>query len=95
MKEGETVFNYFSCTLIIANEMCFHGEIMTDVIIIEKILRNIEKTQKLSIAELQSSLLVYEQHMQTYIVEEQALKITHDNSVGKPGLGGGAFLGRG
>jgi hypothetical protein len=47
MKEGETVSNYFSCTLIIATKMCFHGEIMTDVIIIEKILRYIEKTWKL------------------------------------------------
>ena len=36
MKEGETVFDYFARTLTIANKMRFHGEMMTDVTIIEK-----------------------------------------------------------
>ena len=49
----------------------------------------------MSLDELQSNLLVHEQHMQRHLVEEQALKITHDNGVSKPGHGGGAFRGRG
>ena len=40
MKEGETVSDYFARTLTIANKMRFHGETMTDVTIIEKILRS-------------------------------------------------------
>ena len=31
MKEGETVSDFFSHTLIIANEMHFHGKKMSDV----------------------------------------------------------------
>ena len=74
MKEGETVFDYFARTLTIANKMRFHGETMTDVTIIEKILRSmiskfdyvvssIEESKDLdimSLDELQSSLLVHE-----------------------------------
>ena len=109
MKEGETVSDYFARTLTIANKMRFHGETMTDVTIIEKILRSmiskfdyvvcsIEESKDLdimSLDELQSSLLVHEQRMQGHLVEEQALKITHDNNINKPGRGGGAFRGRG
>ena len=40
MKEGETVSDYFARTLTIANKMRFHGETMTDVTIIEKILHS-------------------------------------------------------
>ncbi|KAA8538687.1 hypothetical protein F0562_028332 [Nyssa sinensis] len=71
MKEGEIVSNYFARTLTIANKMHFHGETMTDVTVIEKILRSmiskfdyvvcsIEESKDLdtmSIDELQSSLL--------------------------------------
>jgi len=39
MKEGETVNAYFSRTLTIANKMKAHGEIMSQAIIFEKILR--------------------------------------------------------
>lgn len=49
----------------------------------------------MSLDELQSSLLVHEQRMQGHVVEEQALKITYDNNVSKPGRGGGTFRGRG
>ena len=109
MKEGETVSDYFARTLTTANKMRFHGETITNVTIIEKILRSmiskfdyvvcsIEESKDLdimSLDELQSSLLVYEQRMQGHLVEEQALNITHDNSIRKPGRGGGAFRGRG
>ena len=109
MKEGETVSDYFARTLTIANKMRVHGETMTDVTIIEKILRfmiskfdyvvcSIEESKDLdimSLDELQSSLLVYEQCMQGHLVEEQALRITYDNNVSRPGRGGGAFRGRG
>jgi hypothetical protein len=65
---------------------------MNDVTVIEKIMRSmiskfdyvvcsIEESKDLdtmSIDELQSSLLVHEQRMHSHVVEEQALKITHD-----------------
>ena len=40
MKEDETVSDFFSRTLTIANKMRFYGEKMSDVSIIEKILRS-------------------------------------------------------
>jgi hypothetical protein len=107
MKEGEIVSDYFARTL--TNKMRFHGEKMSDVTVIEKILRSmtlkfnyvvcsIEESKDLdamSIDELQSSLLVHAQRMQGYIVEEQALQITHDNNFGKPSRGRSSFRGRG
>ena len=109
MKEGETVFVFFSRTLTIANKMRFHGEKMSDVSIIEKILRfvtskfdyvacSIEESNDLDIMtidELQSSLLVHEQRMQRHTVEEQALKITLDSNTGRTNREGGTFRGRG
>lgn len=41
---GETVNDYFAKVLIIANKMRIHGEKMSDVVVIEKILRSM--TQK-------------------------------------------------
>ena len=41
MKDGESVTNYFARTMEISNKMRFHGEKMTDVIIVEKILRSL------------------------------------------------------
>ena len=40
MKEGESVTSYFARTMEIFNKMRFQGEKMTDVIIVEKILRS-------------------------------------------------------
>jgi len=40
MKEGETVDNFFSRTLTIANKMKAHGETMSQTIINEKVLRS-------------------------------------------------------
>jgi len=109
MKEGENVSDYFARTLTITNRMRFHGEKISDVTVIEKILRSmtskfnyvvcsIEESKDLdtmSIDELQSSLLVHAQRMQGYIVEEQALQITHDNNFGRPSRGRSSFRGRG
>lgn len=93
MKEGESVDEYFSRTLTIANKMRIHGDKLEDVAVVEKILRSmtsnfayvvcsIEESKdldELSIDELQSSLLVHEQRMKNSYMEEQALKVsTHD-----------------
>jgi hypothetical protein len=78
MGESETVNEYFARTLAIANRMTSHGERIEQVMVVEKILRSmpqkfnyvvcsIEESNDvtaLSIDELQSSLLVYEQRMQ-------------------------------
>jgi len=77
MKEGESVDAYFARTLIIANKMKIYGENIQQVVIIEKILRSmtsrfdyvvcsVEESNNLdtlTIDELQSNLLVYEQRM--------------------------------
>jgi len=80
MREGETVDKYFARTLRIANKMKAHGENMGQIVIIEKILRSmtsrfdyvvcsVEESNdldKLTIDELQSSLLVHEQRMNNH-----------------------------
>lgn len=77
MKEGEKVDEYFARTLTIVNKMKVYGENMTQVMIVEKILRSmtsrfdyvmcsIEESNnldELTVDELQSSLLVHEQRM--------------------------------
>ena len=40
MKEGETIFYFFSRTLTIANKMRFRGEKMNDVSIIKKTMHS-------------------------------------------------------
>ena len=93
MKSGESVTDYFSRTMAIVNKMQIHGDKMEDVTIIEKILRSmtpkfnfvvcsIEEAndiKELSIDELQSSLLVHEQKFNQQELEEQELKVSHDN----------------
>jgi hypothetical protein len=77
MKEGETVNEYISRTLAIANRMTAHGERLEQTVIVEKVLRSmtsrfnyivcsIEESNDdttLTIDELQRSLLVHEQRM--------------------------------
>jgi hypothetical protein len=106
MKEGETVNAYFSRTLTIANKIEAHGEIMSQTIITEKILRSmvsnfdyvvcpIEESKNLetmTINELQSSLLVHEQRMKINGEEEQVLMISHKDKTGR-GRGRGVFRG--
>ncbi|XP_075634654.1 uncharacterized protein LOC142607088 [Castanea sativa] len=88
MKSGESVSDYFSRTMSIANKMRIHGDKMADATIIEKILRSMttkfnyvvcsikesKDTDSMSIDELQSSLLVHEQKMNRQDKEEQALQ---------------------
>lgn len=42
MKQGESISDYFSRTMSIANKMHIHGEKIKDVIIVEKILHSIQ-----------------------------------------------------
>ncbi|CAL2265746.1 unnamed protein product [Prunus armeniaca] len=108
MKTGEKVCDYFSRVMFVANKMRVHGERMVDVTIVEKILRSltdkfnyivcsIEESKdidKLSIDELQSSLIVHEQKFQKHDWEEQALKVTHEDRLGGRGHGRGSYRGR-
>ncbi|CAJ2635130.1 unnamed protein product [Trifolium pratense] len=93
MKENESVEQYFSRTLAIANRMSAQGQTLQEVEVVEKILRSmsskfnyvvcsIEESNDvtaMSIDSLQSSLIVQEQRMkrQTEITDEQALKISN------------------
>ncbi|CAL2237738.1 unnamed protein product [Prunus armeniaca] len=109
MKNGETVTDYFARTLTVANKMRIHGNRMENVTVIEKILRSmtskydyvvcsIEESKDidaLSIDELQSSLLVHDQRMTCHDIEEQALKVSHENYTSGRGRGRGRFRGRG
>lgn len=75
MRSGETVTDYFSRVMTVANKMRVYGEDMDDVKVVEKILRSltekfdyvvcsIEESKdidSLTIDELQSSLIVHEQ----------------------------------
>lgn len=107
MKSGESVNEYFSKVMLVANDMRNAGEDMPDVKIVEKILRtltekfnyivcSIEESKdidQLSVDELQSSLLVHEQKFRKVNGEEQALKVTSGEIIG--GRGRGYTRGRG
>ena len=107
MKAGETVSDYFARVMSVANKM--RGEQMTDVTIVEKILRSltekfnyivcsIEESKdidQLSVDELQSSLIVHEQKFHKRNGEEQALKVTFEDRVGGRGRGRNTSRGRG
>ncbi|RVW91533.1 hypothetical protein CK203_046194 [Vitis vinifera] len=87
MKSGETVNEYFSRTLTIANKMKFNGEDKGNTVVVEKILRSmtskfdyvvcsIEESKDLdtlTIDELQSSLLVHEQCMTSHVLEVEVV----------------------
>jgi hypothetical protein len=89
--------------------MVANGEKKIDVEIVEKILRSMtskydyvvcsieesKDTSVLAIDELQSSLLVHEQRINSHVEEEQALKVTHGDQPGGRGRGRGTFRGRG
>ncbi|KAG5223030.1 Retrovirus-related polyprotein from transposon [Salix suchowensis] len=101
MKTGETVNEFFGRTLTIANKRRINGDKLTDVEVIEKILRSmtpkydyvvcsIEESKDLdilSIDELQSSLLVHEQRMVGHVMEEQALKVSYEENYDGRGRG--------
>ncbi|PNX83385.1 retrovirus-related Pol polyprotein from transposon TNT 1-94 [Trifolium pratense] len=101
MKIGESIEEYFSRTLSIANKMSSHGETVTQSMLVEKILRSLTSrfnyvacsieesndTTTMTVDELQSSLLVQEQRMKSQKEEqEQILKVSH---------GGRGYSGRG
>ncbi|XP_052181905.1 uncharacterized protein LOC127794699 [Diospyros lotus] len=108
LKVGEPINEYFARTLT-SNKLRNHGENMTDVVVIEKILRSmtpkfdyvvcsIEESNDLntlSIDDLQSSLLVHEQRMNGHAMEKQALKVTYEKQLGGRGRGCGGFSRRG
>ncbi|XP_052206739.1 uncharacterized protein LOC127811066 [Diospyros lotus] len=108
MKPSEGVSDYFSRVMFVANRMRVHGEKMKDVIVVEKILRSlsdkfnyivysIEESKdidRLSIDELQSSLIVHEQKFHRHNGEKQALKVSYENGLGTRGRGRGVFRGR-
>lgn len=89
MKEGDTITEYVSRVMVVANDMKNLGEIMPDAKVVEKILRTlIEKftyvvcvieesndIKSLTVDGLQSSLLVHESNMRKYVREEHALKV--------------------
>lgn len=74
MKPGESVIDYFSRVMSVANKMRNYGEDMQDVKVVEKILRSLtekfnyivcsieesKNIDQLSIDELESSLIVHE-----------------------------------
>ena len=84
MKSGESVNDYFSRVMSVANKMRAHGEQLKDVTVVEKILRSlterfnyivcsIEESKdidELSIDKLQSSLIVHEQKFRRQVNEE-------------------------
>jgi hypothetical protein len=92
MKSGEGVSGYFARVMSIANDMRNCGEDMPDVKIIEKILRSltekfnfvvcsIEESKdidKLTVDELQASLLVHEQKVVEKRSEEQVLQVMNE-----------------
>nr|KYP35332.1 hypothetical protein KK1_043637 [Cajanus cajan] len=107
MKEGDSVKDYFAQTLSVANnKMRIHGEKLEDVVVVEEILRSmtcksdyvvcsieeLNDIDSLSINALQSSLLVHEQRMTCYVVDEQAFKITTHEGTISTGRGRGNFL---
>ena len=108
MKAGETVTNYFSRVLLIANDMRNFGENMTSEKIVEKILRiltenfnyivcSIEESKdinSITVDELQSSLLVHEQKFRRSREDDQALRV-YDDQFGGRNRGRNTYRGRG
>lgn len=106
MKEGEKIDSYFARTLTVVNKMKVNGEAMKPNTVVGKILRSltpkfnyvvcsIEESNDLdtmTIDELHGSLLVQEQRIQGSQEEEQALRISYDDKIGK-GRGRGSFRG--
>lgn len=99
MKNGESVADYFGRVMEVSNNMCNYGEDMKDEKIVEKILRTLTErfnfvvcsieeskdTGKLTVDELQSSLLLHEQKFQkTSTNDEHALKVINsEKNVGR------------
>ena len=97
MKLGESVTDYFGRVMETTNDMGNCGEDMSNVKIVEKILRSltdnfnfvvcsIEESRDIDLLiadESQSSLLVHEQKVREKRSEEQVLQIQHDQHPGR------------
>ncbi|CAM8902478.1 unnamed protein product [Rhodiola kirilowii] len=93
MKAGESISDYFGRVMSTANDMTNYNEDLSVGKIVEKILRtltsdfnfvvcSIEESKdinKLTVDELQSSLLVHEPKVREKVVDEQVLKIEYDS----------------
>ncbi|XP_076885829.1 uncharacterized protein LOC143535478 [Bidens hawaiensis] len=109
MKTGESITDYLGRVMVIANEMRSCGDVMTDVTIVEKILRTlienfnfvvcfIEESKDLdemTVDELQSSLLVHKQKLMKRSTEDQALRVEQETSGGRGQGRGRSSFGRG
>ncbi|GJW21496.1 putative RNA-directed DNA polymerase [Tanacetum coccineum] len=112
MKNGESIPDYFGRVLTISNQIRSNGESITDVKIVEKILRtltekymyvvvSIEESrdiEKMSIEELQSTLVVHEQKFKRVEKDDdQSLKAEASFSPTGRGRGRGrsSYRGRG
>ena len=92
MQKGETVNDYIGKVMSLASKMRMHGDSITDVAVVENILRSLtpkfdyiicsiegaNNVEEMQIDELQSSLLVHEQKLnRTSAIEEMTtLKIS-------------------
>ncbi|KAL4581072.1 hypothetical protein LXL04_017280 [Taraxacum kok-saghyz] len=111
MKGGETVTDYLGRVMVISNDMRNAGEDMSDVKIVEKVLRTMTESfnfvvctieeskdiDTMTVDELQSSLLIHQQKIRRKTNEEHVLKVETDHSTGRGrGRGrGNSFRGRG
>ncbi|XP_050877452.1 uncharacterized protein LOC127081214 [Lathyrus oleraceus] len=107
MKQGESINDYFGRVMTVANDMRNYGEDVSDVKIVEKILKtltdkwnyivcSIEEAKdidQLFVDALQSSLLVHEIKFKGDGGEEHALKVTHEEGYGGRGRGKTTFRG--
>ncbi|XP_044500705.1 uncharacterized protein LOC123221816 [Mangifera indica] len=109
MKVGESVSDYFSRVMLVANNMRNNGEDMSDVKVVEKILRSlteqfnyvvcsIEESKDidtLTIDELQSSLIVHEQKFRKKDNLEHVLKVSLEEKLATRRKGRSTFRGQG
>lgn len=109
MKEGDSITEYFSRVMVVANDMRNLGEDMPDDKIVEKILRTLverftyivcaieesKDIKELTVDELQSSLLVHEQNLSKHTGDELALRMEGGRGMGGYAQRGGNRGGRG
>lgn len=93
MKEGEKIDSFLARTLVVVNKIKINGEVVHPRTVVSKVMRSltpkfnyivctIEESNNLdtmSIDELHGSLLVHEQRMQGSQIEEQVLRVSHDD----------------
>ncbi|PNX62945.1 retrovirus-related Pol polyprotein from transposon TNT 1-94, partial [Trifolium pratense] len=110
MRIGESIDEYFSRKLGIANKMASHGDTITQSTIVEKILRSLTSrfnyvvcsieesndTTTMTVDQLQSSLLVQEQRMKYQRDEQEQILKVSDGGRGSGGRGENSYArGRG